>query len=107
MAVVVALQPPPEVPAGLSFVVLAAFLGLGTGGVFAWVAALAPRERVGSVSGLVGAAGGLGGFFPPLVMGATYDEADHSYTVGLTLRCATAVVALLFTAFGIRRRTPD
>ena len=107
MAVVVALQPPPEVPAGLSFVVLAAFLGLGTGGVFAWVAALAPRERVGSVSGLVGAAGGLGGFFPPLVMGATYDEADHSYTVGLTLLCATAVVALLFTAFGIRRRTPD
>lgn len=104
MAIVVALQPAPEVPAGLAFVVLAAFLGLGTGGVFAWVAALAPRERVGSVSGLVGAAGGLGGFFPPLVMGATYNEADHSYTVGLILLCVTAVVALLFTAFGIRRR---
>jgi NNP family nitrate/nitrite transporter-like MFS transporter len=105
MAVVVALQPAPEVPAGLAFVLLAAFLGLGTGGVFAWVAALAPRERVGSVSGLVGAAGGLGGFFPPLVMGATYSEADHSYTVGLVLLCVTAVVALLFTAFGIRKRT--
>jgi NNP family nitrate/nitrite transporter-like MFS transporter len=105
MAVVVALQPAPEVPAGLAFVLLAAFLGLGTGGVFAWVAALAPRERVGSVSGLVGAAGGLGGFFPPLVMGATYNEADHSYTVGLILLCVTAVVALLFTAFGIRKRT--
>ena len=104
MAIVVALQPAPEVPAGLAFVVLAAFLGLGTGGVFAWVAALAPRERVGSVSGLVGAAGGLGGFFPPLVMGATYNEADHSYTVGLILLCVTAVVALLFTAFGIRKR---
>ena len=105
MAIVVALQPAPEVPAGLAFVVLAAFLGLGTGGVFAWVAALAPRERVGSVSGLVGAAGGLGGFFPPLVMGATYNEADHSYTVGLILLCVTAVVALLFTAFGIRKRS--
>lgn len=104
MAIVVALQPAPEVPAGLAFVVLAAFLGLGTGGVFAWVAALAPRERVGSVSGLVGAAGGLGGFFPPLVMGATYNEADHSYTVGLILLCVTAVVALLFTTFGIRKR---
>nr|WP_300052536.1 MFS transporter [uncultured Nocardioides sp.] len=104
MSIVVALQPAPEVPAGLAFVVLAAFLGLGTGGVFAWVAALAPRERVGSVSGLVGAAGGLGGFFPPLVMGATYNEADHSYTVGLVLLCVTAVVALLFTAFGIRKR---
>ena len=104
LAIVVALQPAPEVAAGLAFVLLAAFLGLGTGGVFAWVAALAPRERVGSVAGLVGAAGGLGGFFPPLVMGATYNEADHSYTVGLILLCVTAVVALLFTAFGIRKR---
>jgi NNP family nitrate/nitrite transporter-like MFS transporter len=106
LAVVVSLQPAPEVPAGLSFVTLAAFLGLGTGAVFAWVAEMAPKERVGSVSGIVGAAGGLGGFFPPLVMGATYDEADHSYTVGLLLLCATAVVAMLFTLFGIRRRTP-
>lgn len=104
MAVVVALQPQPEVPAGIAFVVLAAFLGLGTGGVFAWVAEQAPKERVGSVSGLVGAAGGLGGFFPPLVMGATYDEVDHSYTTGLVLLCITAVTALLFTLFGIRRR---
>jgi NNP family nitrate/nitrite transporter-like MFS transporter len=103
MAVVVALQPEPEVPAGLSFVVLAAFLGLGTGGVFAWVAARAPKERVGSVAGLVGAAGGLGGFFPPLVMGATYDEDDHSYTIGLILLCATAIVALVYTLLGIRK----
>ncbi len=103
LAVVVALQPEPEVAAGLSFVLMAVFLGLGTGGVFAWVAARAPKERVGSVAGVVGAAGGLGGFFPPLVMGATYDEADHSYTTGLLLLCATATVALLFTLFGIRK----
>ncbi|WP_029287893.1 NarK/NasA family nitrate transporter [Cellulomonas sp. HZM] len=106
MAVVVALQPQPEVPAGIAFVLLAAFLGLGTGGVFAWVAAQAPKERVGSVSGIVGAAGGLGGFFPPLVMGATYDETDHSYTVGLALLCATAVATLLYTLLGMRRREP-
>jgi NNP family nitrate/nitrite transporter-like MFS transporter len=105
MAVVVALQPEPELPAGVSFVVMAAFLGLGTGGVFAWVAAEAPKERVGSVSGIVGAAGGLGGFFPPLVMGATYDEDDHSYTIGLMLLCATAIVALVYTLFGIRKRS--
>lgn len=104
LAVVVALQPEPEIPAGASFVVLAAFLGLGTGGVFAWVAARAPKERVGSVSGIVGAAGGLGGFFPPLVMGATYNEADHSYTIGLMLLCVTAVVALLYTLFGIKKK---
>ena len=104
MSLIIALQPQPELQAGLSFIVMAVFLGLGTGGVFAWVSAAAPRERVGSVSGIVGAAGGLGGFFPPLVMGATYDAADHSYTVGLVLLCATAIVALLYTLFGIRDR---
>ena len=61
------------------------FLGLGTGGVFAWVAELAPAERVGTMTGIVGACGGLGGFFPSLVMGATYNEAQHSYTIGLIL----------------------
>jgi MFS transporter, NNP family, nitrate/nitrite transporter len=106
LAVVVALQPQPEIPAGITFVLLAGFLGLGTGAVFAWVAALAPKERVGSVSGIVGAAGGLGGFFPPLVMGATYDEADHSYTIGLLLLCATALIALPYTIFGVRKREP-
>ena len=50
---------------------MAFFLGIGTGGVFAWVARSAPPERVGSVTGIVGAAGGLGGYFPPLIMGAT------------------------------------
>src|SRR5690606_23293952 len=72
LAVLIALKPPLEIPAGLVFVSMAAFLGLGTGGVFAWVAKLSPPERVGSISGLVGTAGGLGGYFPPLVMGATY-----------------------------------
>ena len=48
MAMVIALQPPPEIPAGTAFVLMAVFLGLGTGGVFAWVAQLAPAERVGA-----------------------------------------------------------
>jgi MFS transporter, NNP family, nitrate/nitrite transporter len=104
LAVVIAVEPPPEIPAGLAFVLMAAFLGLGAGGVFAWVAASAPAANVGSVTGIVGAAGGLGGYFPPLVMGTTYNEADHSYTVGLALLCFVAVAALLFTLFGIRRR---
>jgi MFS transporter, NNP family, nitrate/nitrite transporter len=104
LAIVISLQPAPELAAGSVFVLMAAFLGLGTGAVFAWVARLSPPERVGAVAGIVGAAGGLGGFFPPLVMGATYDEADHSYTIGLMLLCITAIVALLYTLFGIRKR---
>jgi MFS transporter, NNP family, nitrate/nitrite transporter len=106
LSLIIALRLPPEIPAGSAFVVMALFLGLGTGGVFAWVAELAPAERVGAVTGIVGAAGGLGGFFPPLVMGATYNEAAHSYTLGLVLLTITATAALLFTLFGIRRKAP-
>ena len=106
LAVVAALEPPLEVPAGLTFVSLAFFLGLGTGGVFAWVALLAPAERVGSVAGIVGAAGGLGGFFPPLVMGATYEVLWPGYAVGLVLLAVVATAALAFTLLGIRERHP-
>ena len=38
--------------------------------------------RVGGVTGLVGAAGGLGGFVPPLIMGYVYGRTD-SYAIGL------------------------
>ncbi len=100
------LQPDGEVPAGLTFVAMAAALGLGTGGVFAWVGVLAPQGKVGSISGVVSAAGGLGGYFPPLVMGATYDPATHSYSIGLLLLVGTALVALAFTVFAVRGRTP-
>ncbi|WP_313406945.1 MFS transporter [Aeromicrobium sp.] len=104
MAGVVALQPVPEIPAGAAFILLALFLGLGTGSVFAWVAQLAPPERVGSVTGIVGAAGGLGGFFPPLVMGATYNAEDQSYTVGLVLLMIVALAACAFSQWGIRSK---
>lgn len=47
---------------------LAAAIGLGNGAVFKLVPEHFPQS-VGSVTGLVGAAGGLGGFFPPLAVG--------------------------------------
>jgi MFS transporter, NNP family, nitrate/nitrite transporter len=107
MAIVVSTQPAPELAAGLTFVVMAFLLGIGMGGVFAWVARRAPADRVGSVAGVVGAAGGLGGFFPPLVMGASYNEAGHSYTTGLVLLCITAAVALVFVLLRLpRERAP-
>lgn len=103
LALVVSAQPAPELPAGASFVTMAFLLGIGMGGVFAWVALRAPANRVGSVAGIVGAAGGLGGFFPPLVMGATYDEASGSYTIGLVLLCITASAALAFVILRLPR----
>ncbi|HYI57433.1 MAG TPA: nitrate/nitrite transporter [Microlunatus sp.] len=106
MAIIIALKLPPEIPAGIAFVLMAVFLGLGTGATFAWVAQLAPPEKVGTVTGIVGAAGGLGGYFPPLVMGATYNEETHSYTIGLVLLCITALGTLVFTIFGFKKRQP-
>ncbi|WP_308196808.1 MFS transporter [Sinomonas terrae] len=95
LAFVVNLQPAPEIPTGLTFVAMAAALGLGTGGVFGWVGQQAPPGMVGAVTGVVSAAGGLGGYVPPLIMGATYNAAEHSYAIGLLLLVATALVALV------------
>ncbi len=96
MASVLAFQPPAEIPAGVSFVLMAAALGLGSGGVFALVAELIEPPRVGAVTGVVGAAGGLGGYFPPLVMGAVF-QLTGAYTIGLLLLAATALIVALFT----------
>ncbi len=95
----------PLVPLGtIAFLGMAAALGAGTGAVFALVARLVPAGQVGAVTGVVGAAGGLGGFFPPLVMGAVYG-ATGSYAIGFLLLAATAATAALFTATAMRNRT--
>jgi len=104
LAIWMLTEPPLEIPAGINFVLMALFMGLGSGSVFTWVAQVAPAERVGAVTGIVGAAGGLGGFFPPMAMGATYDADAHSYTLGLALLSVFAVAAALITAFVIRKQ---
>ena len=106
MAFVAVFQPPPDVWSAATFITLAIFLGIGTGGVFAWVARRAPAQSVGSITGIVAAAGGLGGYFPPLVMGATYDPVGNNYTVGLLLLVATALVALGYTVFRLHAHEP-
>ncbi|MEU6999474.1 MFS transporter [Nonomuraea sp. NPDC046570] len=103
MALVLSFKPPLEFAAGLSFVLMAAFLGLGAGGVFALVAKLVEPSRVGTVTGLVGAAGGLGGYFPPVVMGAIY-TVTSAYTIGYLLLAATALAALIYTGSAFRDR---
>lgn len=50
----------------------ASLLGLGNGAVFKLVPEYFPAET-GTVTGLVGAMGGLGGFFPPLLIGVFRD----------------------------------
>ncbi|TDQ52972.1 MFS transporter [Actinorugispora endophytica] len=101
MAVVLAFHPPAELPAGVSFVLMAVVLGFGTGGVFALVATVVEPARVGTATGLVGAAGGLGGYFPPLVMGAVY-QATGAYTIGFALLAAVALAVAVYTALAFR-----
>ena len=94
---------PDLVPAATAaFLIMAAALGAASGAVFALVAQLTPAERVGSVTGVVGAAGGLGGFVPPLLMGAVYGR-NGSYGVGLVLLGVVAAAALVFTTTAVRR----
>lgn len=72
---------------------LAIMFGLGTGAVFKLVALEFPGQ-VGAVTGVVGAAGGLGGFFPPLVM-ASVKSMTGSYALGFILLAATGAVCLV------------
>ncbi|MEX5296616.1 MFS transporter [Kocuria sp. CPCC 205268] len=95
LAMVVAFQPGQERVYGPTFLLMALFLGLGTGGVFGWVGRAAPAKDVGTIGGIIAAAGGLGGYFPPLVMGATYNTENNSYFVGLTLLAGFAILSLL------------
>jgi NNP family nitrate/nitrite transporter-like MFS transporter len=77
-------------------------LGIGSGAVFKLVADHFPRET-GAVTGLVGAAGGLGGFFPPLVMGAVRD-ATGSYAIGFMLLSEFALLCLIVNVLVLQQR---
>jgi NNP family nitrate/nitrite transporter-like MFS transporter len=85
-----------------AFLAMAAALGSGSGATFALVAAATDPSRVGGVTGLVGAAGGLGGFVPPLLMGYIYGRTD-SYAMGLTLLSLTAALTLVLTLTVVRK----
>ena len=101
-AAVAATTPLLEHVGTAAFLSMAAALGGGSGATFALVAKVTDPARVGGVTGLVGAAGGLGGFVPPLIMGYVYGR-TQSYGIGLTLLSVTAALTLLLTLTIVRR----
>jgi NNP family nitrate/nitrite transporter-like MFS transporter len=68
----------------------AALLGVGNGAVFKLVPQYFPGNTA-TVTGLVGAMGGLGGFFPPLVLGALRDRLGSIWP-GFVLLALTAAL---------------
>jgi NNP family nitrate/nitrite transporter-like MFS transporter len=83
----------------------AAALGLGNGAVFKLVPQYFPKET-GTVTGLVGAFGGLGGFFPPLELGLVKD-ATGTYTLGFILLSLFSIACLAVNYFSFLRSSPS
>jgi NNP family nitrate/nitrite transporter-like MFS transporter len=101
LAVVQAFEPPLDPGATICLLMTAAGLGTASGSVFTLVSRVTPQDRIGSVTGIVGATGGLGGFVPPLVMGAVYN-AKQSYAIGFMLLSDLALAGCVY-AYGRMR----
>jgi NNP family nitrate/nitrite transporter-like MFS transporter len=80
------------IPFTLSCLTIAAAFGAGGGAVFKVVGTDFPKS-VGAVTGVVGAGGGLGGFFPPLIMGIV-KTSTGSYFLGFALLAVACVICL-------------
>lgn len=72
----------------------AALLGLGNGAVFKLVPQYFPKQT-GTVTGLVGAMGGLGGFFPPILLGVFRDSLGVVWPGFFLLAAAAAVLGVV------------
>jgi MFS transporter, NNP family, nitrate/nitrite transporter len=84
---------PTWLPVTIACLTLAGFLGLGNGAVFKAVPLDFPQST-GAATGIVGAAGGLGGFFPPVVMGIVKDHFD-TYALGFVGLLVFTVICLV------------
>lgn len=95
LALGIAQLPPLWLAVTLLFLLMGC-LGIGNGSVFQ----LVPQrygKRVGIATGILGAAGGLGGFFLPTIVGSL-KQITGSYAGGLAVLAGLAVVALVALA---------
>ncbi len=87
---------PAMVPFTIGALGTAALLGVGNGAVFKLVPQYFPGSTA-TVTGLVGAVGGLGGFFPPLLLGFFRDRTGEVWP-GFVLLVATVALLWLLNA---------
>jgi NNP family nitrate/nitrite transporter-like MFS transporter len=96
----VATEPPVTIALVLLFIGMG-LLGIGNGAVFQLVPQRFPHE-IGLVTGIVGAAGGLGGFLLPTLLGSIKDTTG-TYDAGLLLIAAIAASSV-FVLLELGRR---
>jgi NNP family nitrate/nitrite transporter-like MFS transporter len=77
---------------------LSLLLGLGNGAVFKMVPEVS-SGNTGAVTGIVGAAGGVGGFFPPIVLGLVVDLTGH-YHLGFAFMAVFALGCFIINYAG-------
>ena len=100
-AVLASLAPTPRiVPITIACLALGTFLGGGSGAVFKLVPLEFPHDA-GAAAGIVGAAGGLGGFFPPVFVGLVKD-AQGTYTYGFVGLLVFTVISLAIAVWLLR-----
>ncbi len=101
---IIALLPP--LGAALAAIFLGMLLlGMGNGAIFREVPLRFP-EHVGLVSGIVGAAGGLGGFFLPTLLGAM-KEWTGSFSGGFALFSGVALCCGVTLLLKVRQMPPE
>jgi len=98
-AIVLAFEPG-MVGITIGFLGSALALGIGNGAVFKLVAELFPKET-GTLAGVVGAAGGLGGFFPPIVLGIVRDLTG-SYAIAFMLLSEFSLACLIVNLLALQ-----
>lgn len=80
-----------------------ALFGIGNGATFQ-IVGLRFSERIGVVTGIVGAAGGLGGFLLPTLLGAMHTRAGYGAGLALVAAATLAAVAATVLVRGRWRR---
>jgi NNP family nitrate/nitrite transporter-like MFS transporter len=85
----------------INCLIISILLGIGNGAVFKMVPEIS-KGNTGVVTGIVGAIGGVGGFFPPIILGLTKDLAGD-YVLGFLLLSILSFFCLILNHKGVNK----